>query len=109
MRWAMMVVAALAVMLTSNAAKADKDAWGNVYPAACSREAFGVAHLPPEVRVTQHFLDKATGVRNRVGVMMPTGVMAIRLDLSGGLLYDTRRHEWCHLVAGKWHPGKNGN
>lgn len=81
---------------------ADQDYWGNEYPPECSVEALAQVYVP-EVRVTQSFLDKATRVPDSVGVFMPTGVMAIRADLDGDLLEDTRRHEKCHKVAGNWH------
>lgn len=45
----------------------------------------------------------------RVGVMLPTGAIAVRSDLSGVLLADPLRHERCHILmkeltgSPEWH------
>lgn len=104
------VLAVLAVALIASPAHADQDAWGNTYPPECSIVATSAVHAPV-IRVSQSFLDKATGTPDRVGVMLPTGAIAIRDDLTGALLADTLRHEYCHLLMRQmtgdpsWHGG----
>ena len=87
----------VAASLLASCASADRDAWGNAYPPECSIAATSAVHAPV-IRVGQAFLDRATGVPGRVGVMLPTGAVAVRDDLTGGLLLDTVRHEKCHLL-----------
>lgn len=65
--------------------------------------------MRPVLRVSQRFLDRATKTPDRVGVMLPTGAVAVRDDLTGELLRDTIRHEYCHLLmreqtsSPEWH------
>lgn len=85
-----------------------RDPWGRIYPPQCSPAALAAVNIPI-VRVTQEFLDKATKARNRVGVYLPTGAMAIRKDITGPLLQGIIDHEACHYLMKKltgspeWH------
>jgi transcriptional regulator with XRE-family HTH domain len=73
------------------------DPWGRPYPALCSRAALAGVKIPV-LRVSQSFLDKATGAENRYGVFLPTGAMAVRADLRGELLQGVIDHEACHWL-----------
>lgn len=74
-----------------------QDPWGRPYPALCSPAALAAVKIPV-LRVSQAFLDKATGAENRYGVFLPTGAMAVRDDLSGELLQGVIDHEACHWL-----------
>jgi len=85
-----------------------RDPWGRRYPPQCTPEALAAVKIPI-VRVSQSFLDKATKSKNRYGVYLPTGAMAVRNDLTGAMLQGVIDHEACHYImkqltgSPEWH------
>lgn len=93
------------------AIRADADPWGNVYPIECRGEL-------PDLRVfevSQGFLDRATGAKNRVGVWTPRGVAYVLRGLSPAMRAAVEKHERCHQAMfeltgdPRWHGGDNAN
>lgn len=91
----------------------DRDVVGNIWPEACRRDLSedprvkaAIVARWPRATLEASFPNRKprTSINGRWVRVAGLDLIAIADDLTGWRYDDALQHEFCHVVAGNWHP-----